>query len=59
MWFVIGAALAADPSVVVTWRRAEVTLIANAPAGEHIAPESPFTLELSDGSLVLERTGGG
>jgi hypothetical protein len=59
MWFVISAALAADPGVVVTWRRTEVTLHATAPAGEHIAPESPFTLELTDGSLVLERTGNG
>ncbi len=59
MWWMVVAALAAEPEVHVTWKGAQSLLLVRPGAGEHLAPDAPFDVELAvgDRSVLLNTLG--
>lgn len=58
MLWVIGA-MAAQPDVVVAWKKGPRTLRATPPAGQEISPEAPVDLHLEIGNRTLTLAGDG
>jgi thioredoxin-like negative regulator of GroEL len=57
--FPLAPAVAGEPEVNVTWKEAHALLLVRAPAGEHLAPDAPFDVEVTVGerSVVLATLG--